>query len=146
MIGRHMEVFMRPNQPHFVYDKIVEKGPDECWPWKGRKTHHGYGTFDIGGKAVMAHRLVYEIHYGSVPKGMEVMHICLNRVCCNPSHLQAGTHAENMRTRKSKLSHEEIAEIRDSPLYQYELAELYGVNQSTISRIKRHKRFYKNVP
>ena len=141
-----METYMRPNQPHFVYEKIVERGPDECWPWAGRTTYHGYGTFDINNRAVMAHRLVYELTYGPVPTGLEVMHLCLNRLCCNPKHLQAGTHAENMSTRKSKLTHSEIAEIRQSTMNQYDLAALYGVHQSTISRIKRHKRFYRNVP
>ena len=136
---------MRPNKPHFIYEKITEGPADECWIWKGRTTYHGYGSYDIDGRSVRAHRYVYELHNGPVPIGLEVMHLCFNRLCCNPQHLKAGTHAENMRTRKSKLSPEEIAEIRKSDLYQYELAELYGVNQSTISRIKRHKRFYKNV-
>lgn len=133
----------RPNQPTDIFLRIAERGPDDCWPWKGRLTYHGYGEFDINGQSVKAHRFVYEFHFGLVPPGLEVLHICGNRDCCNPKHLKAGTHTENMKTRKSKLSADNIAEIRDSALNQYELALLYGVNQSTISRIKRHKRFYK---
>lgn len=133
----------KPNQPHFIYERIAEKEPHECWPWKGRLNYAGYGEFDIDGRSYRAHRYIYELTYGPIPKDKEVMHSCSNRACCNINHLKLGSHSENMRTRTSKLSADEIAEIRESPLNQYELAERYGVNQSTISRIKRHKRFYK---
>ena len=135
----------KPNQKHFIYDRILQKDKEECWPFKGRLNDKGYGQFDIDNKCILAHRFIYELEYGTIPTGLEIMHSCGNRACCNPEHLKAGTHAENMKTRRSKLTKDEIAEIRDSGLSQYDLAEIYNVNQSTISRIKKHARFYKNV-
>jgi hypothetical protein len=134
----------KPNQAHFVYDRVAQGNKDECWPWKGRLNDKGYGCFDIDNKYVLAHRFIYELEHGKVPDGLEVMHLCHNRTCCNPKHLKAGTHAENMKTRKGKLTKDEIAEIRDSHLPQAALAELYSVHQSTISRIIKHKRLYRD--
>ncbi|WP_083195220.1 HNH endonuclease signature motif containing protein [Pararhodobacter sp. CCB-MM2] len=67
-----------------------------CWPWTG-STAKGYGQLWVGKTNVRAHRLAYEIANGPVPVDLMVRHKCDNPLCCNPAHLEVGTHEENMR-------------------------------------------------
>lgn len=69
---------------------------DGCWVWKTTQAN-GYGRVTINGKRQLAHRVMYEMLVGSIPHGMELDHICRNRSCANPEHLEAVTHAENVR-------------------------------------------------
>lgn len=75
-------------------------GDDECWLFTGALGHHGYGYIGDSnrrGHKVAAYRLAYEMTRGPIPAGLEIDHLCSNPPCCNPSHLEAVTHAENMR-------------------------------------------------
>jgi len=67
-----------------------------CWVWKGTlEKNTGYGKITINVKSEYAHRVAY-IHWnGEVPKGLELDHLCRNKNCVNPSHLEAVTHYEN---------------------------------------------------
>jgi hypothetical protein len=75
-------------------DKLA---PDDCWPWKGARNSAGYGLLHFQGKSQGAHRVAYELTRGKIPDGIELDHLCRNRVCCNPSHLEEVSHDENMR-------------------------------------------------
>lgn len=68
-----------------------ERGLYECWPWRGAINGAGYGTYALK----MAHRLVYEVLVGEVPAGMQLDHICRNRWCVNPAHLEVVSAKEN---------------------------------------------------
>jgi hypothetical protein len=72
-----------------------------CWIWLGSEHGTGYGTLSIGGKNRLAHRVSYETFLGDIPNGLHIDHICENRFCVNPGHLEPVTCEENI-SRQSK--------------------------------------------
>lgn len=80
----------------------VRSQPNGCIEWVGGKTSGGYGVFsDTTGHAshrkVMAHRWSYETARGPIPHGYDIDHLCRNRACVNPNHLEPVTRQENIR-------------------------------------------------
>lgn len=82
------------------FSKIDQSG--ECWPWTGSKNKQGYGKCRINGKTFRAHRIVWEMYNGPIPKYLLVCHTCDNTSCCNPSHLFLGNHQVNSDDKKRK--------------------------------------------
>jgi hypothetical protein len=69
-------------------DKTPGYGPHGfCWRWT-EKLHLGYGRFWIGGRERPAHRLAYELLVESVPEGLQIDHLCRQRDCVNPAHME----------------------------------------------------------
>jgi Helix-turn-helix. len=62
-----------------------------CWIFQGAKTSRGYGSIRIDGASRSTHVVMYELHIGTIPDGMEIDHRCRVRACCNPAHLEAVT-------------------------------------------------------
>lgn len=68
---------------------------DECWQWLGA-LDNGYGRFWIQGRTIMAHRFAYEASGTPIPGGLQLDHICRNRGCVNPAHLEPVTIRQNV--------------------------------------------------
>lgn len=68
-----------------------------CWEWIGRSITNGYGQVKMNGCTRRAHRIVYERVKGPIPQGLTLDHLCRNRRCVNPDHLEPVTNRENLR-------------------------------------------------
>jgi hypothetical protein len=75
-----------------------------CWLWLGSVCADGYGKFNVAPET-LAHRFSYVLHHGHIPTGTEVDHKCRVRSCVNPDHLQAISHASNVRRGDFKTNH-----------------------------------------
>jgi len=67
---------------------------DTCWEWTACKSR-GYGQINIDGKLKLAHRVVYELLVSEIPKDKVIDHLCRNKACVNPKHLEVVTQREN---------------------------------------------------
>ena len=134
-------------------------GDDECWLWTAGQQGSGYGLITYNGRSTTAHRVAYVIANWIVEDGQVVLHACDTPLCCNPRHLSAGAHQENMQDMRrkgrgfdfpirrgqehprSKLKAEQVAEIRrlyaTGNFSQQALAFRFGVVQNHISRLVR---------
>ena len=83
------------------FDAMVEKGPG-CWQWTGSTTRMGYGQFSVmtlgeGRQMIPAHRYAWEQASGAIPDGVDVLHLCGNRICVRPDHLALRDPGETSR-------------------------------------------------
>lgn len=134
-IKGHYRMGRPASGPLYTVDDCGHETP--CWVWQ-RKITHGYGYIVRGGKMYRAARYFYEQYIGPIPDGFTIDHLCRNRACVNPGHLEAVTLTENIRRRPAtKLSEGVADEIRSlsEQLTQTEIADKFGVHQSSISRI-----------
>lgn len=87
--------------PRPTIDKFMEnvvKHEDECWYWKGWHDYKNYGKFSPEPRrSIMAHRWIFEYTYGKIPEGAQLDHLCSNKSCVNPDHLEPVSGKENVQ-------------------------------------------------
>lgn len=139
------------------FDKVDADSATGCWVWTSSLDHSGYGLFWYEGKSTRAHRLVYEWMVGQIPEGLQINHLCNNRKCVNPAHLEIVTIQENNaymvaqdrqakgEDNHSKLTEEQVMAIRTTyaagGTSHRKLAREYSVSHSVIGRIIRHEKW-----
>jgi hypothetical protein len=118
--------------------------PTPCWIWRLARNRDGYGVaWSRHGKMTLAHRVEYEKHIGPVPEGLTLDHLCRERGCVNPEHVEPVTQAENNRRgRGTKLTPGQVREIRESSDTQIVLARRHRISQPQVSRIKRGRSWF----
>lgn len=87
---------MRGKPEKRFWSKVKRRGPNECWEWNGHIGWKGYGRFYLNGKLVQAHRFSFEL-VSEIAEGMTIDHLCLNKVCVNPKHMEVVSFGENAR-------------------------------------------------
>ena len=122
-----------------------------CIEWTGFRNPRGYGMVCCCGRVSPAHRVAWEIKFGPIPAGLNVLHLCDRPSCVNVSHLAIGTQAANIldRDRKkrqargerngaARLTPADVVEIRAglaSGQMHRELGARFGVSRETITAI-----------
>ena len=86
---------MKTNDIQSVMARIRVDVESGCWVWTGPLSQ-GYGRVSVAGRLWRPHRYVYEHHAGPIPDGLTLDHLCRNRACCNPEHLEPVTLRENI--------------------------------------------------
>lgn len=90
--------------PERIAKKIMPEPTSGCWLWTGSTTTKGYGVLYYRGPGNKygrrAHAVVYEFFHGPIPEGLELDHLCRNKSCVSPWHLEAVTHWENCERAK----------------------------------------------
>lgn len=114
-----------------------------CWEWRGANSN-GYGEIMRRRQRLRVHRVAYELWCGEIPAGMVIRHKCDNSRCVNPAHLETGTQADNIddlvvrgRHGRTKLTPDQVRDIRASSASTRSLADKYGVGIIAIRRARK---------
>ena len=141
------------------WEKVQIGGPQDCWDWTASLTHsgRGYGRFKVASYLTLhANRVAWTLHHRLEPGELIIRHACDRPQCCNPFHLEIGTHADNAadklargRHRNGNLAGEENprAKLREADLpliidgfrrgrNNKEIARGLAVDHSMVSRIR----------
>lgn len=112
-----------------------------CWNWTKGVKSNGYGVVRSSAVAgqVVAHRFMYEQKHGKVPRHLDLDHLCRNRKCVNPEHLEPVSRSENLRRgARGKMTLASIFQLRlldaSTSLPREDQAEIYGISTTWVTR------------
>lgn len=117
----------------------VEK-TDYCWIWKASVDINGYGQFQYKKRMLKSHRFYWEFINGEVPRGKELDHLCRNKKCVNPGHLEAVSHKENMRRGLTNVASINIIKTHCPKGHSYSGENLIRTKVGRICRICTNSR------
>lgn len=139
----------------YIEDRSIPIPFAGCWMWLLSCGSHGYGqAYCPPDRVTTAHRVAYRAFKGPIPDGLLVQHTCDQRWCVNPDHLELGTDQTNCddKVRKGrdgrekkfgripvnrKLTSDQVAAIRTTQGTEREIAKIFGITQTQVSRVKR---------
>lgn len=140
------------------WSKVDVKSKNQCWEWLAGRRPSGHGDFQARSGATYAHRFAYMIVNGAAADGLVVRHKCDNPACCNPLHLETGTHSDNVSDRvdrgrsakgssngRAKITLEQAIAIRLSPSSPLELSKIYPITARAIQLIKDGKNWKSSI-
>ncbi|WP_386681791.1 hypothetical protein [Loktanella sp. R86503] len=123
----------------------VSKSDDQCWNWKASANRNGYGRMKVKGQSMTASRIAWEIDRNMYLGDRFACHHCDNKLCCNPTHIYAGSASDNMRDMAerglrdaTKLTPDMVRDIRkrhDWGERNADIAAYYGVDRALVSKV-----------
>lgn len=135
-----------------LFKRLAKKDAKGCMLWSGANCK-GYGMIGFRGRPYPAHRFVWSMVHGPIPKGMFVCHKCDTPACCNVDHLFIGTAQENLADMREKNRHakgrshgnskltdakaREVVRLSMAGKSQKKIGAMFGVNQTVISEVTR---------
>ncbi len=98
------------------WTKVDRRDSAECWLWRAPLNDSGYGSFGMQGKTYRAHRVSYVLAHGDLDRTLQIDHLCRNRACVNPAHLEPVTNQVNAKRGEAGLHRKrECAQITHCP-------------------------------
>lgn len=131
-----MKIFVMSDVERF-WGKVEKT--DACWNWKAGISASTYPIFWFDGKQRLAHRIAYEITNGEISKGMVIDHLCSNRLCVRPDHLDPVTQRENIK-RSSNHVAKKILQTHCINNHPFDKKNTYSWNGHRTCRICRYDR------
>ena len=113
-----------------LLNKVLFDENTSCWIWKGAKNWFQYGVIHNQNKLFYSHRISYEIFNGKIPNGFVIDHLCNNRSCINPEHLEAVRQDENVRRSNSFTNQN----MKKTHCIHGHLLEVSNLDKSNLSR------------
>jgi hypothetical protein len=143
VVGKPLK-FVNGHAARMPRAKLVYREADRgyasvCWAWEKPVQRDGYGR--SGGGSKTAHRAAYEQFVGPIPKGHVLHHLCGQRDCVRPDHLQPMTRADHLRLHR-RIDPALIEAIREATGSQRAVASQFGVSQSLVWNIRNHRAPY----
>jgi HNH endonuclease len=105
---------MRVTAPEIRFFRHVLETPSGCHEWQASLGGGGYGKFSLThSKTIGAHRFAYVLAKGEIPRSLVIDHLCLNKKCVRPDHLEAITQKENTRRHYMRMTHCKNGHLRE---------------------------------
>jgi hypothetical protein len=132
---------------NFWENTIYEfNGEWDCIVWNGQITCNGYGAYIPILSSKSVHQIAYKLTFGDIPEGLELDHLCRNRACVNPYHLEPVTKTVNVRRGAKCVINMDIArQMRVMPGPARLIAAHFGVSMGTVDAVRSGRTWREDV-